>query len=605
MKKIFLITLFFAGVLTSCDDFFEAPSQSSLDESLIFSKPGLARGAVDGILIPMMETNSYRGRYLPMYGMNTDAEWHNSSQTISGASDLATYNAQANNDQMNLANSAWAMMFSGIERANLCIRGLRAFGNPSSNAEMGELLAAALTYRAVYYADLIKAWGDVPMRFEPISSETLYQPKADRDLIYNQLIKDLEEAATLAPWPNETAYTQSVERVNKAFVKGLRARLALIAAGYSLRPTEIRKGQLPDFTEQQLYEIAFNECKEVIESNKAQLEPSFETLWKKYNQEVLTAGGESLWEIPFSATRGRMLFTFAVRHTANDQWHNNGANRGGVAGPLPNLFYDYDVKDTRRDVSCVPYRYSTTAGTVTNQYGTRPFAKQELVGLNTWYFGKFRYEWMGRLVDNANDDGINKMYMRYAEVIMMAAEAANELQGPAAAAPYLKEIRKRAFPVVEHTTKVDAYVDGLGTKEAMFNAIVNEHKFEFCGEMERRQTLIRWNLLKTKLDETKAKLYALRDRTGEYADVPASVYYKYATNGETLQLYGLNRGETTNPGGDYVEFVSGGSYVRPAAIADSKIETIYRQDPDTKQFWPIFQVFIDASNGTLVNDYGY
>src|SRR5690606_7857641 len=125
-----------------------------------------------------------------------------------------------------------------------------------------------------------------------------------------------------------------------------------------------------------------------------------------------------------------MLFTFAVRHQNNgDQYHNNGSNRGGVAGPLPHLFYDYDVSDTRRDVSCVPYRYGATSGTVTNQHGTRPFAKQELVGLNTWYFGKFRYEWMTRLVDNSNDDGVNKIYMRYAEILLMAAEAANELEG--------------------------------------------------------------------------------------------------------------------------------------------------------------------------------
>ena len=609
MKKKYIIVLLFASILTSCDDFFEAPSKSSLDESLIFSTPGLARGAVNGILIPMMETNSYRGRYLPLYGTNTDAEWYNNSQNLDNASALSTYFAVPNeihgSIQMNQANTAWAMMYSGIERANLAIRGLRNYGNPTTNAEMGELLATALTYRAVYYADLIKAWGDVPMRFEPITSETLYQPKSDRDLIYNQLIKDLEEAAALAPWPNQSASATSVEKVSKAFVKGLRARLALIAAGYSQRPDGIRKGELPDFTEQELYQIALDESEDVIESGTVHLESSFETLWKNYNKEVLTAGGESLWEIPFAAVRGRMLFTFAVRHTANDQWHNNGANRGGVAGPLPHLFYDYDVKDTRRDVSCVPYRYSATSGTVTNSYGTRPFAKQELVGLNTWYFGKYRYEWMNRLVDNANDDGINKMYMRYAEVIMMAAEAANELQGPAAAAPYLKEIRRRAFPAAEHATKVDAYVDALGTKEAMFNAIVDEHKFEFCGEMERKQALIRWNLLKTKLDEAKTKMYALRDRTGEYADVPASVYYKYAANGETLQMYGLNRGETTNPGGDYVEFVSGGSYVRPEAISNDKIETIYRQNPDTKQFWPIFQVFIDASNGTLVNDYGY
>ncbi|WKZ61017.1 MAG: RagB/SusD family nutrient uptake outer membrane protein [Cyclobacteriaceae bacterium] len=609
MKTKYIIIIFFASVLTSCNDFFDAPSKSSLDESVIFSTPSLAQETVNSVLIPMMETNSYRGRFLPMYGMNTDVEWHNNSQTISGASDLATYNALANNDQMNLANSAWAMMFSGIERANLCIRGLRTYGNPTSNRRMGELLATALTYRAIYYADLIKAWGDVPERFEPITSETLYKPKVDRDLIYNQLLKDLEEAAALASWPNESENTATVEQINKAFVKGLRARIALAAAGYSQRPDGIRKGQLPDFTEQQLYQIALQECTDVIESGKAHLEPTFEGLWRKYNQEVLAAGGESLWEIPFSDGRGRMLFTFAVRHqNAGDQYHNNGSNRGGVAGPLPHVFYDYDAMDARRDVTCVPYRYGTTSGTIVSPINglSRPFAKQELVGLNTWFFGKYRYEWMNRFVDNSNDDGVNKMYMRYAEVLLMAAEAAYFLGQEGVAKDHLKTIRRRAFPASEHATKVDAYVNAL-SGVALFNAIVDEHKFEFCGEMERKQALIRWNLLKEKLDEAKEKMDRLRNRTGEYADVPANVYYKYAADGETLQLYGFNRGETANPGGDYIEFVTGGGdpFVRPGAISDDKINTIYRNDPDTKQLWPIFQVFIDASNGTLVNDYGY
>ena len=81
MKKILYIM--FAGLLlmgvSSCEDFLEAPAKSTLDESKIFSVYTLAKGAVDGIKEPLGQTNSYRGRYLPWYGMNTDVEWHNSS----------------------------------------------------------------------------------------------------------------------------------------------------------------------------------------------------------------------------------------------------------------------------------------------------------------------------------------------------------------------------------------------------------------------------------------------------------------------------------------------------------------------------------------------
>ncbi|WP_418262166.1 RagB/SusD family nutrient uptake outer membrane protein [Flavobacterium faecale] len=437
----------------------------------------------------------------------------------------------------------------------------------------------------------MKAWGDVPARFEPINSETLYLAKSSRDVIYKQLIADLGEASTLVAWPGETAATTSVERINKAFVKGLRARLAMVVSGFQQYPDGVRRSTDPDLSVANMYKIALDECRDVINSGKAKLEPSFETLWKKLNQENVTAGGESLWEIPFADGRGRVVFSFGVRHATNNQFHNNGSNRGGTAGPLPTIFYDYDVADSRRDVSCVPYRWGTAVNGI---------AQQELVGSNTWYFGKFRYEWMTRFVTSSNDDGVNKMYMRFAEVLLIAAEAANELEGTAAAAPYLKEVRKRAFAPALHPVKVEAYVNGLTSKQAMFNAIVNEHKLEFVGEMERKQALIRWNLLKANLELAKTKMYNFKNRTGEYADVPKTLYYKYKTDNVSLDIYGLNRGENVSPGVDYSSFGWN-------SLTDLRVESLFKAgvNPDNRQFWPIWQVFIDGSNNTLKNDYGY
>jgi|SRR6218665_445968 len=600
MKKILIISgLIITGLFTSCDDFLEAPSKSSMEPSVIFSTPDLAKQAIDGIKIPFGETNSYRGRYLPWYGMNTDTEWYNSSESITDdKTDLVTYDPKPNNSQMNTRDNVWAMMYSGIERANLCILGLRTYGNPTPNSELGYLLGEALTLRAVYYADLLKTWGDVPYRFEPVTNATIFIPKTSRDVIYKQLIADLGEAATLVPWPNGNDATTKVERINKAFVKGLRARLALAASGFQQYPDGIRRSNDPDLSVATMYTLALNECKDVIQSGSAHLEPSFETFWRKYNQENTAAGGESLWEIPFGEGRGRMLFTFAVNHTSIDQFQANGTNRGGVAGPLPTVFYDYDQTDTRRDVTCVPYRYGTASSTVlTNGF---PTAKQQLGAINRWYFGKYRYEWMTRRVTSNNDDGVNKVYMRYAEVLLMAAEAANEIEGPASAAPYLKEIRRRAFPTALHSTKVDAYVDALASKQTMLNAIVDEHKYEFTGEMERKQALIRWNLLGSKLSDAKARMFNLQQRTGSYADVPSTLYFKYNTDNVSLIVYGLNRNETTDPGAGYTP-------VAWSSLTDVKINGLYRAgvNPDSKQFWPIWQIFLDGSNGLLKNDYNY
>lgn len=583
-----ILTLSLAGVLASCD--LDSPSQSSMDESVIFSTYALAEASVMGIHQSFGETNSYRGRFLPYYGINSDLEWiNNMSETGQGLADdgkyeLTGYAARPTNTQMNTTNNAWAKFYEGIERANLCIRGLRAYGDVGSNADLAQLLGEALTLRAVLYLDLVKGWGDVPARFEPISTETIYLPKSDRDVIYKQLLADLEEAATLVSWPNQSNITASTERVNTAFVKGLRARVALYAGGYSQRADGIRLSTDPDLAPDKMYAIAKAECLAVINSGANQL-GTFLDNFTRLCRDNTNAGAESLWEIPFSDGRGRVLYTFGVKHQAADQY--TAQAQGGVNGPLPYLFYDYDVEDIRRDITCVPYEWSKE---------TR--SKQQLRSLKSWCFGKLRYEWMDRRVTSDNDDGVNWQYMRLADVYLMAAEAINELEGPANAAQYLKPILDRALPAA----KVTAYMtSATAGKTAFFNAIVEQRAFEFAGESLRKADLIRWNLLKTKLDEAKTKMTQLANRTGAYANLPEKLYFTTDTDGETLIIYGLNHGETDAIGATLTGYEST-TWISDTKLPETLINSLYQKNPNENQYWPIWQTFIDSSNGMLNND---
>jgi starch-binding outer membrane protein, SusD/RagB family len=605
MKKvIYLISIIFAFSLIGCENFLDAPSKSTLDESVVFSNIDLATMTVDAVLDPMGQTNSYRGRFLTHYGANTDIEWLNSSNSASARSDLSRYVNSSINTDMNGTTNVWAYMYTGIERANLCIRGLRNYGNPTAGSDFGELLGEALTYRAIYYADLVKTWGDVPARFEPISGATMYIAKSSRDVIYKQIIADLKEAEDLVGWPNSSVRTSTTEGINKAFIKAFRARLCLDAAGYSQYPladgaSELRRSTDPDLSVNVLYPIALQECKDVITSGKASLTGSFKDFWVNICEEGIEAGGESLWEIPFASGRGRVAYTFAVKHNSVDKY--TGQAQGGVFGPLPTLFYDYDVKDTRRDVTCVPYQWgSVTDATTAKQVLYYPTTSSPNV--NQWFFGKLRYEWMTRHVTSTNDDGLNFVYMRYAEVLLMAAEIENEVGTLDNAKGYLKQVRQRAFAQSDWTAKVDNYLAAITDKDKMFTAIVNEHAYEFAGEELRKQALIRWNLLGTNVKAAADKMRDLSNLTGNYSDVPSTIYYRYASNGETLQIYGLNRGETDDMSGSYTY---NASYISTTKLTEAKIASLYTNDPDKYQFWPIWQVFIDSSNGMLTNDYGY
>ncbi|NDV57182.1 RagB/SusD family nutrient uptake outer membrane protein [Bacteroides sp. 519] len=589
MKKVIyssLIALSLTAGITSCDDILDAPTKSSMDESVIFSTPALAEGAIAGVIQSFCETNSYRGRFLVHYGTNNDCEVTNSLRTTTGdAATLANYMTTPGNGQMNTENNAYAKFYEGIERANLAIRGIRTYGNVESNKEMAQILGEMLTLRAVVYSDLLKAWGDVPARFEPISTETVYVPRADRDVIYKQLLADLEEAAELVEWPNATATTKSTERVNKAFVKGLRSRLALAAGGYGQRMDgTIRKSTDPELASDKMYEIVKKECLEVINSGTCQL-LGFEEAFKEFCGEKLTAGLETLWEIPFSDGRGRVIFDLGLQHTNTDKY--TGQARGGNNGPNPALFYDYDKDDVRRDVTCIPYVWTDGIQVPGN--------------LNKWCFGKYRYEWLPRVVTSTNDDGLNWLYMRYSDVILMAAEAINELDGPAAAAPYLKMVRERAFP--NSSAKVSSFMTAVtASKEAFFNAIVDERAFEFTGEKLRKGDLIRWNLLGSKIKESQEKLKQLANREGKYANLPSKIYYK--NEGEEVIIYGLEFGDTDEKGVS-LGYTSSKNW---NLLSDSDAVPYYNclalRDPDLQQYWPIWQTFVDSSNGLITND-GY
>ena len=609
-----------AASLTSCDeDGLKTPTQSSFDESVVYSNYTLAEYNVFGIYEVFGHTNCHRGRYLPWYGFNTDIELYNNTN-VDEKAQIARYSMTVTNGQLNLANGPYNELMGGIERANLAIRGIRQYGNPEGNPQMAELLGEALTARALLYAELLKAYGEVPARFAPIDANTIYLNKSDKDIIFKQLLADLEEAFNYMKWPLQSAVTATTDRPSLAFAKGLYARLALMASGYSLRPDDgmvgtgnpgtVRLSVDPDLQKEVLYPKALAALKDVINYSGLSL-MDYTQLWKDFNNMDITAGKEVIYVIPSSDTRGRWNYTFAIRTEGNPEWSQGPtSSRGGTAGPVPTLYWKYGAKDVRRDISCVNWKWVLG-----------PDGKNipQLAGTNDWYFGKFRLEWQIKAPYNGgNDDGIKPVYMRYADILLMAAEIANDPacgeRDEAFAKKCLLEVRKRAYKGNEAVA--ETYVNGLSGQTAVFNAIVDERALEFVGEMLRKQDLIRWNLLKTKIDEAKEDLKDWMDGAG--TQFGPAVWYKYAADG-SIQTYGYNETATTTeaPGegwecytdskgavATYFKFTTEdtGAY---SDSAQKKLDSFYDNNPDTRQWWPIPDATLINSQGTLVNDYGF
>jgi hypothetical protein len=148
-------------------------------------------------------------------------------------------------------------------------------------------------------------------------------------------------------------------------------------------------------------------------------------------------------------------------------------------------------------------------------------------------------------------------------------------------------------------------VDGLTTQEAMFDAIVDERAFEFVGEFLRKQDLIRWNLLSEKMDETLDKMTDLSGYTGVYAELPNSIYYKYAEDEESIVIYGFNAGETSDPGTGWEKVDNYLTDAKGKTKLDLTKKVLYQNDPDTHMYWPIFENSVTNSQGYLKNDFGF
>lgn len=594
--KLSIFSMALAAGMTSCD--LEAPTQSTLDGSSVYSVYSLAEAEVMSIHVSFGETNSYRGRFLPYYGLNTDVEVPSgSAPSFASKNDdkqnLVNYDTSESNGQMNTDNNAYGKFYEGIERANLAIEGLRQYGDVANNKNMAQLLGEALTLRAVIYADLTKAWGDVPARFAPNNNDNIYMPRCNRDSIYKVLLADLKEAEDYCYWPNQNSVTKTTERVSKSFVKALRARIALYAGGYGLRGDGYRLSKDPELAPEKMYQIAKEECEDIINAGYNKL-GSFKENFTKLCQDNVTAGGESIWEIPFSDGRGRVLYTWGVKHAKADQYTKQP--QGGVNGPTPYLYYDFDADDARRDITCVPYQWSKEL--------VNGKSHQELRKISQWCFGKLRYEWMKRIVTSTNDDGVNFQYMRLADVYLMAAEAENQLGNTSTAWNYMEPVLARVLPAAKVNALKAKY---CASKDAFQQGIIEQRGFEFAGEQLRKADLVRWGIIDNKMAEAKQKLTDLANRQGAYEGLPDKIYYTLDTDGETLKLYGLNKGEDN---ADKIKelkaagwennswFVSNGANI----ITEDYINGLYVEQPSTHCLWPIWKTFIDKSNGYLNND---
>ena len=578
MKKILsVLSAILLFSLPSCKKYLETSSPSSLSSETVYTTSSMTKAAVMGLYGKMTDTYIYGQKLSVNWQGVSDIESNGSFSESNYNQSTSDYGAGNFYDNPFNATTRWQALYEFAELSSAAVDGIRK--SPileSSAAQMKPMLGEALTLRALAYFELVRYWGDVPFKRESSKSDlsNVYMQKTDRDTIYKYLVKDLEEAVEYLPWLKSTSEYSTVERISKGFAKGLLARVALFAGGWSLRDGNIFSGTTaihhPTIPEmkgyfvgrpqnwQEYYQIAAQHTADIIGSsdNPHSLDPSYQNIWESVCGQRQNPANENLFEVAFGLGNNGDIGSLMGYSVAGNSKYGTRGFGGSYVTSTAYYFYSFDKQDKRRDVTLTWLNYTSE--------------NKEAVSTNPLdvKFAKWRIYWMSdsylslhKTANSRVSTGVNWILMRYSDIYLMYAEAMNELQDPGAVHPAagisareaLEKVRERAFG--PGSGKITAYDSDF------FKAIVNERAWEFGCESIRKQDLIRWGLLYDKIEDMKKALclmfdnkqaVTIFDKTYQPSEFPRKVYYRFK-NAEFIDQQSLNYyGDLpADPGGNY------------------------------------------------------
>lgn len=651
----FLFLALASLVLAGCN-FFDNNSPSSNTPEEMFSSPANTELAISSVYELFGQDRGYRNRLTCGYaGLNTDIEYNRKS-----SKDYAIYQTKTTDTDLSNAkgNDAWGYLTTMIERCNGIVDGIDAYGYPSASVkdslQFDYLKGEALFLRAFALLEMVKYWGDVPVKIKSYDGSSLDEAtsaKVDRNVAFEQIRKDLKQAAELMEWSGAAqldAARSTVCRPSKAAALALLARADLMYAGKAVRPTQLVAGNsdyeitwnLPNYTDREaLYKEVMWACDSIIRKEESKLLPDYEQIFKYLcADETNYDKMEHIWVIPLAnGARGQVINYNCAKfnsenadsqgdYTMGILLHNikysETVSSNFAMSMVPTLLFAYENNDQRRDVTVLPYKWQVaTAGSGPNHESLQRGDKSQMClypklqsDASQWACGKYRIEWMGH-DNNGTDDGVDFPIIRMSDVFLMFAEASI---GSVDKTTVTSDVPTR-YTGQQCLDMVRARA-GVGSVPLTLEAIQEERKLEFAGEYIRKWDLMRWGILKdalVKAHEDIENLREVRDQHMLYVHYKEdksylqSGAYDYSGKKEVKRGYVVDQRRGFRF--DDMSTGSGDLWVsEKCKFADKLSPATYilydYDDPESinsHQYWPIFSTVLGASNGELFNNYGY
>ena len=504
MKKY----IFFAVALLSLAgcSLTEKP-ESAYEKDTYFATESKAKMAVAGAYSSLSTTKHY-GQWEMAMPSSDDTYYINGTGTDNTRRDISHYNNTLTSANTWIASS-WYYKYLGIDRCNVAVDGIEHMAGYEDNANLKSLCAQVRFLRAFLAFDLVRYWGDVPFSTDFTAGyEAAFKPRRDREEIYDIILEDLKFCADNLPMANATT---SPEIPCQAAAHTLAMRVLLQRAGYSLH-TDGSFTRPDDVARQKYFKAVIDEWTAM----KGKGFHDFYTggylqLFKDFSAEVLNQQ-ESLWEIAFHPIGATYSENDGFWGTWNGPLVNaaSGVHDQTAVMGRANAFFRvvpawksfFEDGDERRDVMVCTYQYNWSGGAHVK--------KSNESAPKNWYPGKWRREWMKPGYFHPNATNVNYCPIRYADAVLMAAEAYNETGNTTEAWKLLNSVRERsgATPITDanYATLMKApkvydlsFIPDGDAAGKFRTALYWERGFELAFEGQRKWDLIRWGVIKDAL----------------------------------------------------------------------------------------------------------
>lgn len=399
MKNL-LWVIWLGLALGGCDGFLSPAPQGKLTQEVFFSEEEGALMGINAIYSRLREWDQIGFPWfvlceLPSDNSNTGSELADGSVARLNTVNNFTYNAGV--DEL---NGWWTGNYNAIGSCNVALESLNGLSDEELKVRC---TAQARFFRGFFYFNLVRAFGGVPLMMDVPQPGQYNKPRATKDQVYDEIVKDLLYAAENLPTRTQWG-EKELGRVTKATAQGLLAKVYLF---------------------RQDYQHAFDYADSVIVSGEYDLHPNYRDLFNPnslYSQEVML-GDQFLWQDNRDGES-----QFVVWQGVRGYWG------WGYLSPTQSLVDSYEEGDPRL-AATVFFSGDSVAGKGVIDFAPAldPRANHKVIWPTTYW--------------NANSftkTNAHLYFLRYADILLVYAEAANELGKTQEALDKLELVRSRA-----------------------------------------------------------------------------------------------------------------------------------------------------------------